>query len=520
MFLLLRLYLPPPEIGFRFESTSNQHRFQGKPHMKTQILPIPIPLIAIALFCVCGSLWAQATPPRDHLCLWLDANRARSLQTGDHGGVKKWKNLASDTAHAFQDAADLRPALVENTLNDRNVVRFDGNAYLEVPEIREAAGDMTAFVVSRRSRSQASDKKWQRLISCWVSGVKNDRTLPCFQLPAGEKGSGESYRATVDKVALGGVKIGPLTIGANRQHKSGKFSGDIAEVLIYDQGFSAPEDLHAVQNYLKEKWNASLSREDMGWTRVGPLGETPKRITDALPLSEQQADDRWEVYEPLTDEFEAPDLDSNKWLPTHMRWKGRQPALFWEENVKLEDGKLHLTMRKEEAPDMPKGYHDYTSACVHAKETVKYGYFEVKARPMASAGSSSFWFRNSTQDWVTEIDVYEIGARSPGFERKLNMNLHVVRTPTEKKHWSCGGKWIAPWDLGDNYHVYALDWNEKRIKYYVDGVVVRSVPNTHWHQPLYMIFDSETMPDWFGMPEDEDLPSTYKVEYVRAWKRK
>jgi hypothetical protein len=34
-----------------------------------------------------------------------------------------------------------------------------------------------------------------------------------------------------------------------------------------------------------------------------------------------------------------------------------------------------------------------------------------------------------------------------------------------------------------------------------------------------MIFDSETMPKWFGMPDDDDLPSTYSVEYVRAWKR-
>ena len=37
---------------------------------------------------------------------------------------------------------------------------------------------------------------------------------------------------------------------------------------------------------------------------------------------------------------------------------------------------------------------------------------------------------------------------------------------------------------------------------------------------LYLTFDSETMPEWFGMPKDEDLPSTFSIEYVRAWKRK
>jgi len=488
--------------------------------MKIYARWMTLTFIAVALFSACGTLRARPTPPRNNLCLWLDASQRNSVETANGDAVGTWKNLAPRGPNAVQAKSDLRPLLVKNALNGSSVVRFDGKSYLQFEETREEPGDLTVFVVSRRLQEQASDSQWQRLLSCWVSGVKNDRTLPCFQLPAGEKGSGEPYSATIDKVAIGGVRIGPLTIGANRQHKSGKFRGDIAEILLYEKGFDSPKDMHAVQRYLQEKWGAKLSREDMGWTRVGSLGKMPERVTDTLPLSEQHAEDKWEIYKPLTDEFEGMQLDAKKWFPTHMRWKGRKPALFWEENVEVDDGKLHLTMRKEEAPDMPKGYHDYTSACVHAKDTVKYGYFEVKAKPMNSAGSSSFWFRNSSPEWVTEIDVYEIGARSPGFERKLNMNLHVVRTPTEKKHWGCGGKWIAPWDLGDDYHVYALEWNENRIKYYVDGVVVRSVPNTHWHQPLYMIFDSETMPDWFGMPEDEDLPSTYHVEYVRSWKRK
>jgi hypothetical protein len=35
-----------------------------------------------------------------------------------------------------------------------------------------------------------------------------------------------------------------------------------------------------------------------------------------------------------------------------------------------------------------------------------------------------------------------------------------------------------------------------------------------------LIFDSETMPDWFGMPNDKELPSTFTIDYVRAWKRR
>jgi hypothetical protein len=245
-----------------------------------------------------------------------------------------------------------------------------------------------------------------------------------------------------------------------------------------------------------------------------------KPSTDACPLSDQANAGKWVRYEPMTDEFVGDTLDATKWYPNNPGWKGRQPAFFWPGNVTVSQGQLHLAMRKQEVPEMPKdeGYHTYTSAAVKSKTTVKYGYFEVKARPMSSAGSSSFWFYDGTPEWWTEIDVFEIGARSPGYERKVNMNAHVFRTPLEKKHWSIGGVWIAPFDLDSGFHVYGLEWDEKEIKYFIDGVLIRKGPNTHWHQPLTLNFDSETMPDWFGLPKDEDLPSTFSVEYVRAWK--
>lgn len=223
----------------------------------------------------------------------------------------------------------------------------------------------------------------------------------------------------------------------------------------------------------------------------------------------------------MTDEFESAALDSEKWWPKNPGWLGRQPAYFWSENVIVFDGKLHLTMRRQEAPEMPKdkGYHTYTSAAVQSKGLVKYGYFEIKARPMKSHGSSSFWFYHSTPDLWTEIDVFEIGGRATGFERKVNMNVHVFKTPTEKEHWSRHGVWVASSDLADDYHVYGFEWDKDKIKWYFEGVLVRWVQNTHWRQALTLNFDSETMPKWFGLPNDSDLPSTYSIEYVRAWKR-
>ena len=51
-------------------------------------------------------------------------------------------------------------------------------------------------------------------------------------------------------------------------------------------------------------------------------------------------------------------------------------------------------MRKEKVPEKFEtlGYKDCTSAAEHSKTRSSYGYYEVKAKPMNSGGSSSFWF--------------------------------------------------------------------------------------------------------------------------------
>lgn len=259
------------------------------------------------------------------------------------------------------------------------------------------------------------------------------------------------------------------------------------------------------------------------WQTLHPNmpAEAVKRTTDAFPLSDQKNRGRWRKYGPMSDEFNGAELDSAKWWDTNPEWKGRQPGLFLPSNVRVDGEMLHLTMRKEGPPEAARadGYHTYTSAAVQSKGTVLYGYFEVRARPMKSAGSSAFWFYKNEKDWWTEIDVFEIGGRAPGFERKDNVTVHVFHTPTDSTHHQIGDAWIAPTDLADDFHVYGLEWDEKELKFYFDGALIRRGPNTHWHQPLTLNFDSETMPDWFGLPKDQDLPSTYDIDYIRAWKR-
>ena len=241
-----------------------------------------------------------------------------------------------------------------------------------------------------------------------------------------------------------------------------------------------------------------------------------KRIVQPCPLEHGT----WEPVPAFSDEFDGTQLDPAKWHRNNPGWKGRQPAFFSKKNVAVSDGQLHLTMRAENLPDLPKGYHTFTSAAVKSTSTVRYGYFEIKARPMNSKGSSAFWFYDGTPEVWTEIDVFEIGAGNSKYRRTVHMNVHVFHTHTNPdRHWAKATRWEAPADLADSFRAYGLEWDPEHIRFYIDGQMVHEQPNTHWHQPLTLNFDSETMPKWFGLPDAKNLPSTFSIEYVRAWRR-
>ncbi len=257
------------------------------------------------------------------------------------------------------------------------------------------------------------------------------------------------------------------------------------------------------------------------WTLKGPLTNLAVRQNVMMPLSDQTNRAGWVKFEPMWDEFKGTSLDTNKWVVGLEWWQGRQPAWFNPTNVTVQDGRLNLTMRREKVPAEyeKRGYTNYSSAALHSRVQSSYGYYEIRARPMNSAGSSSFWFQvEPTPGWATEIDVFELSGKGRDQQHRYNMTTHVFKTPTVAGHWQAHGEWEAPFRFADDFHVFGLEWRKDELRWYIDGVLVRTQENSHWHNPLFLIFDSETMPEWFGMPQDSDLPSTFSIDYVRAWK--
>lgn len=282
----------------------------------------------------------------------------------------------------------------------------------------------------------------------------------------------------------------------------------IVNVYAYAEGPASIDAAPSVKSSESAETAPSATRENPS--------KTEKTYPPACPL-----DGEWEFCEAFSDEFNGNILDFDKWFDYNPGWKGREPGWFAKGNVHVADGMLHLTAKAETLPNLPEGYHDFTTAAVQSKERVLYGYFEVRSRPMNSTASSSFWFYAIDPDIWTEIDVYEMSGKSEKHGDIYHTNLHVMKTPEDgAKHTSDGGEWKSPFRFVEDFHTYGLEWNADEVKWYVDGKVVRTSKNVKHHQPLTVNFDSETMPEWFGLPNPADLPSTFSIDYIRCWKAK
>ncbi|MDB5983771.1 MAG: putative glycoside hydrolase, family 16 [Pseudomonas sp.] len=484
-------------------------------------------LLAILVGLVaCNTLGAASSPPDAGLVLWLDAADASKMTLDAQNRLQYWRDKSGKANDAAVDDAAVasRPQLVANAMNGHSVVRFGGASAFLGKTIRAATGPVTVIIVSRRTPAQAGGEDWQRLFSSRPQLADNDNVAPNFGISLQQI---TAYEPTISFLELSEVPIGPYAVGRNVVGTSEDLRGDIAEVLVYDRAFVSQGERQKAFQYLADKWAVTMPAQDNAWTRVGGLGTLPKQTNVNLPLSDQANAGKWTLDTQFSDNFDGTTLDTKRWHANDGSTGdslGRKPALFMPHNATVSNGNLNIVFRKETVPEMAAhpGFQGYTSASVHTLERSSYGYYETRAKPMDSAGSSAFWLSwTGLADNATEIDIFEIGGKTKNatFDRLYNMNAHVWATPTSTDHFSAGSTWTSPWRLASAFHVYGFDWEPDTLRWYVDGVLVREAKNTNWFFPMQILLDSEAMWTWFGEVNDADLPSTFRVDYVKVWRR-
>ncbi|ASU32216.1 Glycosyl hydrolases family 16 [Mucilaginibacter xinganensis] len=221
-----------------------------------------------------------------------------------------------------------------------------------------------------------------------------------------------------------------------------------------------------------------------------------------------------------SDEFSGTAVDTSQWNMETGTGVNNEKEYYQAANATVENGNLVITAKQEFV-----GGASYTSARMNTlnKVSAKYGRIEARIKlPLGNGLWPAFWMMGSNikaLSWPNcgEIDIME----------HINADDLIYGTI----HWNGGGGHVQYGDKtttatpGD-YHLYAVEWNEKEIRWYVDDKqfvtanIAANINNTGaFHLPFFILLNLAVAGDFPGQTVDQGkLPAKMYVDYVRVYK--
>lgn len=222
-----------------------------------------------------------------------------------------------------------------------------------------------------------------------------------------------------------------------------------------------------------------------------------------------------------SDEFDGTSVDQSKWtFETGSLGVNNEKEYYQSANAKVENGMLEIVAKKESVGGFP-----YTSARMNTLGKFSTAYGRIEARINLPEGVGlwpAFWMLGANINSVSwpncgEIDIME----------HVNADSLIYGT----MHWNAGngavqyGNSLA--SSPRQFHVYAVEWDNKKIRWYVDDKVIvegnidQNINNTSaFHLPFFIVLNLAVAGDFPGQTVDESkLPATMYVDYVRVYTR-
>jgi beta-glucanase (GH16 family) len=143
-----------------------------------------------------------------------------------------------------------------------------------------------------------------------------------------------------------------------------------------------------------------------------------------------------------------------------------------------------------------------------------YGYVEARIWVPGGAGMwAGFWMQRADYEDSAEMDIMEVLGRHP---KTLQMHYH-------RPGRVLGQAYTAPSPLPGGWHTYGLEWERRRLVWYLDGTArfahVGGDVDSHAH---YIVFNLAIggARSWGGAPHGTTpFPSTMRIDWVRVWQR-
>ncbi len=234
----------------------------------------------------------------------------------------------------------------------------------------------------------------------------------------------------------------------------------------------------------------------------------------------------------FADEFDS--LNSTRWKSEYSTYGDGNNELqcYLRENVKVEDGKLVLTAKKETA-ECPYSTRQYSSGMVRSSgftfspgQSIEY---RVKLTPNDDENQGGLWPAFWSSSWAG--GGWPNGGEWDGFEvmtaRSAYRSVYSIHYKnTYGNHGKKNKEIYTDEKFSDNWHTMRFDYGHNGVlTWYFDGVIVQTITDADTIQGWPTPFD-QSMKSFKinlalgGSPgplDDRALPATYEVDYVRIY---
>lgn len=297
------------------------------------------------------------------------------------------------------------------------------------------------------------------------------------------------------------------------------------------------------------------------------LGKKPMELSHQ-PITPS---DNWKLA--WQDEFDGDRINTRYWTLEQNCWGGgnneQQCYTNQQENAFVKDGLLHIVARKESftGPDHPDGLEGsgsktlpYTSARLRSKgkRDQKYGRFEVRAKLPSGQGTwPAIWMlptENKYGTWAAsgEIDIVEAvnlktqsdapGAKSGELENRIHGTLHYGKAWPDNVYSGIGVSLPGGINPADDFHTYAIEWEEGEIRWYVDNIHYATQTHQGWYsqyeqdgqlvnadslapfnEKFHLLLNLAVGGSWAANANEKDIdpnvfPQTMLVDYVKVYR--
>ncbi len=248
-------------------------------------------------------------------------------------------------------------------------------------------------------------------------------------------------------------------------------------------------------------------------------------ILISFPIHAQCPQVIWE------DKFDEETLDLSKW--THQvgdgcdvnlcGWGNNELQYYKEANTEVSNGTLKITAKRENVENKV-----YTSSRINTKGKGDWTYGRFEARIKLPTGKGmwpAFWMLSTNEPYggwpqSGEIDIMELIGSEPA---TAHGTMHFGQLPNNRQVTE--SYTLNDGIFNDEFHTFAVEWEDKNIRWYVDDYLYSSKTNLSlggfawpFDQDFHILLNLAVGGNWPGAPDGSTVfPQIMEVDYVRVY---